>query len=187
LTQIQTSVYANTITNSLTAETVSESAIDVPDVHLSDFTPEQQEKVNLMSKIGEELSLTDRGELHLKHDTEFIKNNYELSDNDMIFITNAILNYNIAVTTPMVRASFSGGYIHLTYDEVASIVNLAVSSGPAVIAGAMAAILSVYPGIGTTIGAIVGWLGAGAILQSMSDTMSQGKGIKIGIGSISAE
>lgn len=142
-----------------------------------------------MFTIGEELSLADNGELYLKHDTEFIKNNYKLSEDDITFITNSITNYNQAVTTPiyMTRARFSGGYIHLTYDEVLNIVNLAASYGHGVIAGAISAILSVYPGVGTVIGGAIGWIGAAAILQAMSDAAFQKKGIKIGIGSISAE
>lgn len=182
-----TSVYADTITNDQPPKVISAS--DIPDVYLSEFTPEQNQKLNLMFTIGEELSLADNGELYLKHDTEFIKNNYKLSEDDITFITNSITNYNQAVTTPiyMTRARFSGGYIHLTYDEVLNIVNLAASYGHGVIAGAMSAILSVYPGVGTVIGGAIGWIGAAAILQAMSDAAFQKKGIKIGIGSISAE
>lgn len=182
-----TSVYANTTTSNQTSGVVS--ANDIPDVHLDKLTSEQKQKLNLMFKIGEELSLTDKGELYLKHDTEFIKNNYKLSEEDINFISESISNYNKAITEPvyMTRASFSGGYIHLTYDEVVNIVNLAASYGPGVIAGAMSALLSFYPGIGTVIGGVIGWFGAAAILQAMSDAAFNKKGIKIGIGGISAE
>lgn len=181
-----TSVYANT---QHTPEPKMMSATDIPEVHLSDLTPEQNRKLNLMFTIGEELGLTEQGELYLKHNAEFIKNKYNLSNDDFTFITESIANYNTAITTPvmMPRASFSGGYIHLSYHEVLNIVNLAASYGPGVIAGAMSAILSFYPGIGTVIGGIVGWFGAAAILQAMSDAAFQKKGIKIGIGGISAE
>lgn len=181
-----TSVYANTHP---TPEPKVISATDLPDIHLSDLTAEQNRKLNLMFTIGEELGLTDEGELYLKHNAEFIKNKYNLSNDDFIFITESIANYNTTITTPvmMPRASFSGGYIHLSYDEVLNIVNLAACYGPGVIAGAMATILSFYPGIGTIIGGIVGWFGAAAILQAMSDAALHKKGIKIGIGGISAE
>ncbi|KHD44645.1 hypothetical protein NC01_07070 [Streptococcus uberis] len=118
-----------------------------------------------------------------------MKNKYNLSDDDLTFITNSIANYNIVLTTPVMipKASFSGGYIHLSYTEVMNIVNLAASYGPGVIAGSMSALLSFYPGIGTIIGGIVGWFGAASILQAMSDAAFNGKGIKIGIGGISAE
>ncbi|HEM4031089.1 hypothetical protein F6P74_05745 [Streptococcus suis] len=118
-----------------------------------------------------------------------MKNKYNLTNDDFTFITESIANYNTTITTPVImpRASFSGGYIHLSYDEVLNIVNLAASYGPGVIAGAMSAILSFYPGIGTVIGGIVGWFGAAAILQAMNDAAFQKKGIKIGIGGISAE
>lgn len=182
-----TSVYANTVTNNQAPKIISSD--DIPDVYLSKLTPEQNQKLNLMFTIGDELALTDKGELYLKHDVEFLQNNYNLSQDDVLFITGAISNYNSALTTPvyMSRARFDGGYIHLTYDEVLNIVNLAASYGPGVIAGAMAAILSVYPGVGTVIGGAIGWIGAAAILQAMSDAAFQRKGIKIGIGSISAE
>lgn len=178
-----TMVYANTQSPQVTSST------DLQDVHLSKLTPEQKRKLNLMFTIAGELALTDNGELYLKHDTEFIKNNYNLTDDDLAFITGSITNYNIKTTTPvmMPRASFSGGYIHLSHDEVLNIVNLAASYGPGVIAGAMSAILSFYPGIGTVIGGIIGWFGAAAILQAMSDAAFHKKGIKIGIGGISAE
>ncbi len=181
-----TSVYANT---QIQTEPKVISATELPDIHLSNFTPEQNRKLNLMFTIGEELGLTDKGELYLKHNAKLIKNKYNLSNDDFTFITESIANYNTTITTPVImpRASFSGGYIHLSYDEVLNIVNLAASYGPGVIAGAMSAILSFYPGIGTVIGGIIGWFGAAAILQAMSDAAFQKKGIKIGIGGISAE
>lgn len=182
-----TTAYANTTINNKSPKTVSAS--DIPDIHLSELTPEQNRQLNMMFIIGEELSLTDKGELYLKQDIEFIKTNYKLSDDDITFITSSIANYNKALTEPvyMTRASFEGGYIHLTYDEVLNIVNLAASYGPGVIAGMMSALLSFYPGIGTVVGGIVGWFGAAAILQAMSDAAFNKRGIKIGIGGISAE
>lgn len=181
-----TSVSANTKKPSTPEEI---SITDFPDIHLSDLTPEQKRKLNLMFTIGEELALTDQGELYFKHNAEFIKNKYNLSNDDFTFLTESIANYNTTITTPvmMPRASFSGGYIHLSYYEVLDIVNLAASYGPGVIAGAMSVILSFYPGIGTVIGGFVGWFGAATILQAMSDAAFQKKGIKIGIGGISAE
>ncbi|WP_227986746.1 hypothetical protein [Streptococcus ruminantium] len=180
------SVYANTKGNP-TPKTISTT--DFPDVHLNDLTSEQRRKLTVIFTIGEELALTDNNELYLKHDTGFIKNKYNLSSEDIAFIIGSIANYNTKITTPVMipRASFSGGYIHLSYGEVLNIVNLSASYGPGVIAGAMSALLSFYPGIGTVIGGIIGWVGAAAILQALNDAAFQKKGIKIGIGGIVAE
>ena len=72
-----TSVSANTKKPSTPEEI---SITDFPDIHLSDLTPEQSRKLNLMFTIGEELALTDQGELYFKHNAEFIKNKYNLSN-----------------------------------------------------------------------------------------------------------
>lgn len=180
------SVYANTAEQTLPSVV---SASDIPEVRLSDLDAEQNRKLNLMMTLGEDLELTSEGQINLKISISELESKYGLSQEDMNFVIDSIRNYNKALSEPvyMTRASFSGGYIHLTYDEVLNIVNLAASYGPGVIAGAMSALLSFYPGIGTVIGGVIGWFGAAAILQAMSDAALNKKGIKIGIGGISAE
>lgn len=178
-------VYANDLEN--TTQVISPN--DIPDIDSNTFNDEQKRKIGLMFKLSPELKLTDEGKLYLNSDTESIKKTYSMNQEDLDFVTNSINNYNDAISTPVytTRASYSGGYIHLSYSEVVNIVNLAANYGPGVIAGAMSAILSFYPGIGTIIGGIVGYVGSATILQAMSDATHQKKGIKIGIGGISAE
>lgn len=179
-------MYANT------AEQTPPSVVstsDIPEVRLSDLDAEQNRKLNLMMTLGEDLELTSEGQINLKISISELESKYGLSQEDTNFVIESIRNYNKVLSEPvyMTRASFSGGYIHLTYDEVLNIVNLAASYGPGVIAGVMSTLLSFYPGIGTVIGGVIGWFGAAAILQAMSDAAFNKKGIKIGIGGISAE
>lgn len=180
------SVYANTVEQT-PPSVVSTS--DIPEVRLSDLDAEQNRKLNLMMTLGEDLELTSEGQINLKISISELESKYGLSQEDTNFVIESIRNYNKVLSEPvyMTRASFSGGYIHLTYDEVLNIVNLAASYGPGVIAGVMSTLLSFYPGIGTVIGGVIGWFGAAAILQAMSDAAFNKKGIKIGIGGISAE
>ncbi|WP_258862880.1 hypothetical protein [Streptococcus agalactiae] len=162
---------------------------------IGSLSEEQQSKVYMMASLGNDLTLLDDGKLALAVDTATLKTNHNLTDDDVAFIESSIANYNAYLDGSIYnnnsggilesKAKFDGAYIYLTYDEVMWIVNQAASFGPGVIAGLMASLLSVYPGIGTVIGGIVGFLGAASILGAMQAAVSKHRGIKIGIGGIS--
>lgn len=191
---------ASTVPSITYADVSSSYANEVSNVQstvstIASLSEEQQAKVYMMASLGNDLTLLDNGELALAVDTATLKSNHNLTDDDIAFVESSIANYNAYLTGSIYndnsggifesKAKFDGAYIYLTYDEVMWIVNQAASFGPGVIAGLMASLLSFYPGIGTIIGGIVGFLGAASILGAMQAAASKHRGIKIGIGGIS--
>lgn len=61
--------------------------------------------------------------------------------------------------------------------------NLIAGLGPAAVIGVM----SVVPGAGTILGAVVGFFGAGSIAGNVVYAAATGKGLKIGLTGISTE
>ncbi|ERL65652.1 hypothetical protein L248_2338 [Schleiferilactobacillus shenzhenensis LY-73] len=158
------------------------------DIH-ADYTAEAQRRVALIRKVGTHFALLGH-HLELTATDDALKRAYGLTDADLSLLKEIVGNYNAGSDQfndeAQTRAYIKGGNLYLSFMEVEGIVGSVAVLGPAAIAAALSAAMSVVPGAGTIVGAVVGFFGAGAIASALMNAAAHKKGIRIGISGIAA-
>ena len=82
---------------------------------------------------------------------------------------------------PSTRLHVEDWKIYFDLGDVHAFLFAAAQVGPAAIMAALSALGSVYPGVGTVVGAIVGLFGGGTIIYWVFQAVALEKGLYIGV------
>lgn len=164
-------------------------------IKISDYlSKEDLNFIKEMEKIYSYFDFDSKGDLILTKSIDELKDEYGF---DEVFISrlNTVLNSNLSkqisksVSEKSIKDnSLSPDRIHVknwkvyfTYDDVMATLFAAAQVGPAAITAALTALGSVYPGVGTVIGAVIGLLGGGTIVYWVLQAAANKQGLYIGI------
>lgn len=130
-----------------------------------------------MEKIYSYFDFDAKGDLILTKSIDELKDEYGF---DEVFISrlNTVLNSNLSKqisksvsenpikdnNLSTVRIHVKNWKVYFTYDDVMATLFAAAQDWTAAITAALTALGSVYPGVGTVIGAVIGLLGGGTIV-----------------------
>ena len=168
----------------------SENNYSEGDVFLT-LSSEDYYRMHLMAKLDKVLSVSSNNHLYLTENDDYLKENYSLSEKDINTVKTIITQQNEQINEYKIqlqeRVYVEDWHIHLSHDDVMQIGNLIAGLGPAAVIGVMSTFMSVVPGAGTILGAVVGFFGAGSIAGNVMYAAATGKGLKIGLTGISTE
>lgn len=152
-------------------------------------TPNQPpEKMAFFEKIESIFSafqLDKDGKLYLSVTDEELKSNYDFTSSDLDKL-NSLLTFQheaikYAGNMPSTRLHVEDWKIYFDLGDVHAFLFAAAQVGPAAIMAALSALGSVYPGVGTVVGAIVGLFGGGTIIYWVFQAVALEKGLYIGV------
>ena len=191
LIAISASVLPNVFSVSAYAEDVSIDQQEISGNENYTFTLNEEAKtrINLFVKLDKVLTFSN-DLLRLTVSDNILKDDFKLSDSELLLVKNIIAQYNHGVlsanTNIQPRALIKDWHLFLSPDDQRGIMSAVVGVGPAALAGALAAAMSIVPGAGTIVGAAIGFFGAATVLKAMSDAALNNKWLKIGPSGISA-
>ncbi len=139
--------------------------------------------LNNLSEIYQYFTFDHEGKLVLSESIEYIIETYGFSTdfgnrlNNIIFLSNIYSSGKMLNT----RVFISDWKVYLTYSEVMMTLFAAAEIGPAAITAALTALGSVYPGVGTALGMLVGLVGAGTIVYYVIQSSVRRQGLYLGI------
>ncbi|OTP25077.1 hypothetical protein A5823_002833 [Enterococcus faecalis] len=181
---------------SLSAHAEEDSSVKSVSYNISDtdnyvftFNDEVKSRMDLMVSLDKVLTFSDNL-LTLTASDNTLKSDFNLSDSELSTVKNIIAQYNHGVLTANTniqpRALIKDWHLFLSPDDQRGIMSAVVGVGPAALAGALAAAMSIVPGAGTIVGAAIGFFGAATVMKAMSDAALNNKWLKIGPSGISA-
>ncbi|HAP4570979.1 TPA: hypothetical protein IUW60_003009 [Enterococcus faecalis] len=191
LIAISASVLPNVFSVSAYAEDVSIDQQEISGNENYTFTLNEEAKtrIDLFVKLDKVLTFSN-DLLRLTVSDNILKDDFKLSDSELLLVKNIIAQYNHGVlsanTNIQPRALIKDWHLFLSPDDQRGIMSAVVGVGPAALAGALAAAMSIVPGAGTIVGAAIGFFGAATVLKAMSDAALNNKWLKIGPSGISA-
>ncbi|HAP3691212.1 TPA: hypothetical protein IUT19_002296 [Enterococcus faecalis] len=191
LIAISASVLPNVFSVSAYAEDVSIDQQEISGNENYTFTLNEEAKtrIDLFVKLDKVLTFSN-DLLRLTVSDNILKDDFKLSDSELLLVKNIIAQYNHGVlsanTNIQLRALIKDWHLFLSPDDQRGIMSAVVGVGPAALAGALAAAMSIVPGAGTIVGAAIGFFGAATVLKAMSDAALNNKWLKIGPSGISA-
>lgn len=191
LIAISASVLPNVFSVSAYAEDVSIDQQEISGNEDYTFTLNEEAKtrIDLFVKLDKVLTFSN-DLLRLTVSDNILKDDFKLSDSELLLVKNIIAQYNHGVlsanTNIQPRALIKDWHLFLSPDDQRGIMSAVVGVGPAALAGALAAAMSIVPGAGTIVGAAIGFFGAATVLKAMSDAALNNKWLKIGPSGISA-
>jgi len=138
-----------------------------------------------LTKIYSTFELDENNNLVLTLTDTELAENYKFTSTEIEQIHNLIKFQHNAIiqegNAPASRLHVSDWKIYFDVYDVHSYLFAAAQIGPAAIMAALSALGSVYPGVGTVVGAIVGVVGGGAIIYTVFQAVAMNKGVYIGI------
>ena len=191
LIAISASVLPNVFSVSAYAEDVStdQQEISGNENYTVTLNEEAKARIDLFVKLDKVLTFSN-DLLRLTVTDNILKDDFKLSDSELLLVKNIIAQYNHGVlsanTNIQPRALIKDWHLFLSPDDQRGIMSAVVGVGPAALAGALAAAMSIVPGAGTIVGAAIGFFGAATVLKAMSDAALNNKWLKIGPSGISA-
>lgn len=143
-----------------------------------------KKRVDLMLKLNNEISFNALGLMELELSDDLL-NKYDLSEDDVKDIKAVLNSYNDGVWEIKSRAVFEDYHLILDKDDIAMILYVANTVGPAGIAAALAAMYSVIPGAGTVVAGVIGFFGASTIIANASYAILTNRRLKLGLTGVS--
>lgn len=169
-----------------TIDLIDSNGVSVP----VEMKQEIAKRVNLMTRIAEDLAMDQTGRLSLKTTPAQLAKKYGLTVSDLLIVQQVITANSNAVAKaedPIeTRAYVKNWNLYLSYGEIVGIMSAVNDVGPLVLVSAISAAASVVPGAGTIIGGVIGLFGAGAIILQLTKAIAQHKGIRMGLDGIAA-
>ena len=172
-------VLANSVTSSYNYSQNKDVNLDLKE---QDFA-----RIRLIAKLDKELHLDEEGGIFLSKDYDVLKQEYDLSDGDVATLKVLVDKHNNIMYYEQYqdRLHVRDWHIYLNKGDVQQLGNLLIGLGPAAVAMTLSSFMSVVPGAGTIIGAVVGYFGAATIAGNVAYAAATGRGLKIGLTGIS--
>ncbi len=163
------------------AERSANTTISIGDI----VTQEDMAFFEKIESIFSAFQLDKDGKLYLSVTDEELKSNYDFTSSDLDKL-NSLLTFQheaikYAGNMPSTRLHVEDWKIYFDLGDVHAFLFAAAQVGPAAIMAALSALGSVYPGVGTVVGAIVGLFGGGTIIYWVFQAVALEKGLYIGV------
>lgn len=149
------------------------------------LTTEDKDFLKKLETIFEYFELDKNGMLSLSLTESQLIQNFGFTNKELVKLYNTIdFQHQMANQEgkpPQTRIHVSNWKVYFTNGDVHATLFAAAQVGPAAIVAALSALGSVYPGVGTVIGAAVGVIGGGTIVYWVFQAVCLGKGLYIGV------
>lgn len=155
-------------------------------ITISDYvTPEGQAFLDKVESIFPYFTLDENNKLAISLSEEDLTSTYGFTSSDLVQLNDLLAFQSNAVdrgsNIPQTRLHVSDWKIYFDNADVHAFLLAAAQAGPAAIMAALSALGSVYPGVGTVVGAIVGLFGGATIIYWVFQAVALNKGLYIGI------
>lgn len=168
---------------------------DQPDVvhplYMSDYLDYKADQlISMLCPLYSSFEISDEDKLVLLASESSLVDNFGCSNEDLVSLYAIQSYYNDSVQRSSKgnalgntrrRLHVSNWKVYFTYAETVNLLWQAALAGPPAIAAALSGLGSIYPGVGTVIGAAIGLIGGGTIAYQVTQAVSLKKGFYIGV------
>lgn len=149
------------------------------------LTLEDQAFFDKLESVFPYFALDDNNKLFILLKEEELTSSYGFSANDISRLHDLLAFQHDAIdgvlNVPQPQLHVADWKIYFTNDDVHSTLFVAAQGGTAAVMAALSALGSIYPGVGTVVGAVVGLIGGGTIIYYVFQAVALGTGLYIGV------